>query len=138
MKNILHFDFGDPIVNNLLGYTDELNNLYQYTTMTQPKFPVYNIRKDEEKHYIEVALAGYDKDELVVETEGNTLAIKTAADRKTKECEYVVKNIAVRNFELKFKVATGTKVKKADMENGILTVVLETDKANRKQTVKIG
>ena len=137
MKSILKFNLGDPILNCLLGYENELSGLYNYTMKSQPNFPLYNISKVEEKTYIEVALAGYSKDDIAIETEGNTLTIKTAEDRSSKDRDYIVQNIAFRDFELPFKIASGTKVKKATMDNGMLTVTLETDKANRRQSVKI-
>ena len=88
-------------------------------------FPKYNIIQEEEgKYLVEVALAGYDRSELEVWTQENTLhvgTIKSFSDDKA----YLYKGIARRGFTRTWQLGDDLKVKDVKYNNGMLSIYLE-------------
>ena len=84
------------------------------------KFPPYNVRKDDNDYFVEVALAGYDPKDIDVEVKDNTLSI--SSDKVDLNGEFLYKKIANRKFNLKIELAQHMEVKEVTSENGILTV----------------
>ena len=93
-------------------------------------YPPYNINKVKDNDYkIEVALAGFDKKDIVVEAKDNTLTIRSKReDKANKEVDGVVhRGIASRQFTRSFALGDNIKVNDAKLENGLLTVDLERE-----------
>jgi molecular chaperone IbpA len=88
-------------------------------------FPPYNIVKlDENKYRVEVAVAGFCKNELEVEVKENTLVL--SGKSKTDESEnFVHKGIANRAFKRSFELADTVEVQSSELTNGMLKVFLE-------------
>ena len=90
-------------------------------------FPFYNIvKKEDNKFDIEVALAGYDKKDIVVEYENNLLHIKSVKETKSdKEKDGVIhQGIAKRYFSKVFTIADDVEIEGAELKNGLLKVSL--------------
>jgi len=90
-------------------------------------FPFYNIvKKGDNKFDIEVALAGYDKKDIVVEYEDNLLHIKSVKETKSdKEKDGVIhQGIAKRYFSKAFTIADDVEIEGAELKNGLLKVSL--------------
>jgi molecular chaperone IbpA len=105
---------------------DELQRL----TDQQSAYPPYNILKINDNQFvIELAVAGFTEGEIEIEVEKNILVIKGSKvkdiDEAPKEYEYVVKNIANRDFDRTFTLAEYVEVVDAKVSNGILSVYLE-------------
>jgi molecular chaperone IbpA len=83
-------------------------------------FPPYNIVKDEEDFFVEVALAGYNPVDIKVELDNNTLSIES--EKNPREEQFLYKKIANRAFSLKFELAPHMEVKEVTSRHGILTV----------------
>ena len=91
-------------------------------------FPFYNIvKKGNNKFDIEVALAGYDKKDIVVEYEDNLLRIKSVKETKSdKEKDGVIhQGIAKRYFSKAFTIADDVEIEGAELKNGLLKVSLK-------------
>lgn len=89
-------------------------------------YPPYNIIKNTVDDYIiEVAIAGFSKDEVDIEKEGNTLSIRGLKDPKDET--YLHRGIAGRSFRLEFALAMHINVLEATMTDGILRVVLKRE-----------
>jgi molecular chaperone IbpA len=91
-------------------------------------FPFYNIvKKGENKFDIEVALAGYDKKDIVVEYEDSLLRIKSVKEtRSDKEKDGVIhQGIAKRYFSKAFTIADDVEIEGAELKNGLLKVSLK-------------
>ena len=89
-------------------------------------YPPYNIKKTGEYAYqIEMALAGFSKDELQVEVADGTLSIKTVPSEKEEGQDFLHRGIAKRQFSRKFTLSDDVVVKGADLYNGLLTIDLE-------------
>ena len=90
-------------------------------------YPPYNIVKTgPEKYDIEVALAGYSKDDIRVDYSENQLTIKSVKEDKKGEEEGVLhKGIAKRFFSRTFTIADDVEVKDAELKDGLLKVSLK-------------
>jgi len=93
-----------------------------------PTFPFYNIVKQGKNKYdIELALAGYSKDDIDVSLEDGVLSIKSKKEDKeeSKDGEILHKGIAKRYFSKSFTIADDVEVKGAELKDGLLKVSLE-------------
>ena len=90
-------------------------------------YPPYNIVKTgPEKYDIEVALAGYSKDDIRVDFSENQLTINSVKeDKKGEEDGVLHKGIAKRFFSRTFTIADDVEVKDAELKDGLLKVSLK-------------
>jgi molecular chaperone IbpA len=122
-------------LNNAIGFEDMFNR-FDYLTSINSGFPHYNIRKETEgKYVIELALAGYKKDEVSVEVKDGVLII----EGKSKEdlSNYVHQGIAKRSFKRQFQLADYVECKGGKLEDGMLNVELEYNPPESKKPKKI-
>ena len=128
MVKLTHFDI-NQITPFSIGFDRVFDRLVDYgTTYETGGFPPYNIRKtDDFKHVIELALAGFSKDEIEVVLTDGVLVIKSAdLLSQTDPNEGLVhKGIAKRSFTRKFTLADDIEIKDAKLKNGLLEIELE-------------
>ena len=95
----------------------------------QTNYPPYNIRKaGKDKYAIEVAVAGFNKDDVEVEYEDNLLTVKTKDIKRTEEKEgdeVIHRGISQRSFARSFTIADDVKVNGAELKDGLLTISCE-------------
>ena len=128
MVKLTHFDI-NQITPFSVGFDRVFDRLVDYgTTYETGGFPPYNIRKtDDFRHVIEIALAGFSKDEIEVVLTDGVLVIKSAdvmTDKDPNE-NLVHKGIAKRAFTRKFTLADDIEIKDAKLKNGLLEIELE-------------
>mgnify|MGYP001227728961 CR=1 FL=1 len=110
---------------------DQFENMLGNGAMTlQSNYPPYNIRKTGKENYaIEVALAGFSKNDVEVEFEDNLLTVKTKqvnkSDDKSLDGEIIHKGISQRQFARSFTIADDIKVSGAELKDGLLTISCE-------------
>ena len=94
-------------------------------TLNATNYPPYNIIKRSETEYaVEVAVAGFEENELDVEVVNNELVI-TGNKAIEANSEYLHQGIAGRDFVRTFALFENVEVRGASVKNGILTVTLE-------------
>ena len=104
---------------------DEMQNAFATNT---GGYPPYNIVKESDTSYsISLAVAGFNKDEIKIEQDGNTLSINAEKKPIEEEIEYLHKGIAGRRFARTFNLAEHVYVNSADVDNGILSIKLVRD-----------
>ena len=128
MVKLTHFDI-NQITPFSVGFDRVFHRLVDYgTTYETGGFPPYNIRKtDDFRHVIEIALAGFSKDEIEVVLTDGVLVVKSAdllADKDPNE-GLVHKGIAKRAFTRTFTLADDIEIKDAKLKNGLLEIELE-------------
>jgi molecular chaperone IbpA len=112
-----------------------------------PGYPPYNIVKvDDNKYVIEMAVAGFGKNNLEIEVANSTLTVKGGltvddmAEETVNPVSYIYKGIADRAFTRKFTLADTVEVKNAELVNGMLKLWLENiipeDKKPKKINIK--
>jgi molecular chaperone IbpA len=131
--------FGDPF---FIGFEGALAKLYdkQLTVGTVQNYPPYNIIKDGNDHYlIELAIAGFSKDDIEIITKGDSLTIIGKTSEKDENL-YLHKGISSRNFERKFTLADTIEVLEADIQNGMLLIRLRNNipEYKKERKIKIG
>ena len=142
MVKLTHFDI-NQITPFSIGFDRVFDRLVDYgTTYETGGFPPYNIRKtDDFKHVIELALAGFSKDEIEVVLTDGVLVIKSAdLLSQTDPNEGLVhKGIAKRSFTRKFTLADDIEIKDAKLKNGLLEIELEQIVKEKKKprTIKV-
>ena len=92
-------------------------------------YPPYNIARIEDNLYeISIAVTGFEKSEVNVTLESDTLTVAGQRVEKSEETtEYLHRGLALRDFERTFTLADHMKVKSAEMKNGILTITIERE-----------
>ena len=107
---------------------DQFENMLGNGNLTMhSNYPPYNIRKTGKDIYaIEVALAGFNKNDVEVEFEDNLLTVRTKPVSKSEENnvsgEIIHKGISQRQFARSFTIADDVKVINAQLRDGLLTI----------------
>ena len=108
---------------------DQFESMLGNVSVVQSNYPPYNIRKaGKDKYAIEVAVAGFNKDDVEVEYEDNLLTVKTKDVKRTEEKngdEVIHRGISQRSFARSFTIADDVKVNGAELKDGLLTISCE-------------
>ena len=108
---------------------EEFDRMLESTERYNSNYPPYNICKLSDNDYkIEVALAGYSRDDIEIELKDNTLTVRNKTKEKVVNDEsngVIHKGISTRQFERSFTISEDIKVKNADLKNGLLSIDLE-------------
>jgi molecular chaperone IbpA len=124
--------------NTTIGFEPILKRLAEMSEAMPkiPTYPPYNIKKvDENKYVIELAVAGFGKQDLELELQDGTLTIK--GNVSSEDADYIYKGIAERAFTRQFTLADTVEVKNADLINGMLKIWLERFIPEEKKPKKI-
>ena len=117
-------DLFNKIAKNSIGMDDYLNTFFN-SDVPQSNYPPYNlIQLNNHESKLEIALAGFKKDELKVYTEFGKLYVQGKKDESENVGEFVHKGLAQRSFERVWTVTDDTKVGSVKFEDGLLSVEL--------------
>ena len=112
------------IKQNGIGMDDYLDRFFNESPQTS-KYPPYNlIQLNNHESKLEVALAGFKKDELKVYTEFGKLYVQGKKEESENVGEFVHKGLAQRSFERVWTVTDDTKVGSVSFDDGLLVVEL--------------
>lgn len=124
-----------------VGFDRVFDRLVEFPQQHIPTgFPPYNIRKnkEEDKFFIELALAGLTEDEVDIELKEQVLTIRSTWDEKPQEDDVVLhRGISHKKFTRSFTLADDLRVIGANFKNGLLTIALERIVPEEKQPKKI-
>lgn len=112
----------------LVGFDRMFDNFEtRFANQLNTNYPPYNVIKtDENTYFVELAIAGFKKDEVQIEVENDALTVKGERVREeTDTTQYLHRGLSHRNFERKFQLAEHMVVKGAVIQDGILTIRLE-------------
>ena len=109
-----------------VGFDDLFYRLHSYGTgSVNDAYPPYNIVEESNIQWrIEVALAGWSKDEVEVTTESNVLLIKSKTAKSKGEEEYMHRGISSRSFARGFNLSDDVEIGTVSFNNGLLVVEL--------------
>ena len=113
----------------LVGFDRMFDNFDVRFGTTSNNYPPHNVVKTGEDTYrIEVAVAGFNMEEIDVEVDNNELVIKGQSKREDdSEVEYLHRGLARRDFERKFTLVDHVEVTGASIKDGILNVSLKRE-----------
>jgi len=102
---------------------------YFTTQLQNSNYPPHNIVKYSDDTYgIEVAVAGFTKEEVTVEVDQDQLTIrgiKNRPNQDTGQIEYLHRGLAARDFEQTFTLAEYMEVRGAKVADGMLQIDIQ-------------
>lgn len=108
------------------------------------KFPYFNIYhdKDKDNYLIELAVAGFSKQDLEVANDNGILVINGKKLEDSMPQEYaewlaLYRNIALRNFTRKFVIGLDYEVSKVQLKDGILKISINRIAQTKKSKLNI-
>lgn len=130
----------DAFYQHSVGLDTLLNELQSTRSTNNTNYPPYDIIKEDDENYlIKMAIAGFGKKDIEISLKENNLAV--IGEIKDKEKANTVWNgISSRSFHKNFVLASDVIVKRADVEDGILTIKLEkfVPEEKKPRTIEIG
>jgi molecular chaperone IbpA len=114
----------DKITRNSIGmdeYFDRLFNLHE-TTSNYPPYNLVQVSNVESR--LELALAGFKKEEVNVFTEYGKLFVEGQKEDRETDTRYVHKGLAQRSFKRAWTLSDDTTIKDVTFEDGLLTITL--------------
>ena len=116
-------DLFDKITKNSIGMDDYLNRFWDMDTTSN--YPPYNlIQVNNVLSRLELALAGFKKQEVKVYTEFGKLYVEGQKEDKETDGEFLHKGLAQRSFQRVWTISDDTKVGSVKFEDGLLSVEL--------------
>jgi len=114
---------------NVFDHFERMIDDHNFNQMTATNFPPYNIVKTGEYTYdVELALAGFSKNDIDVEYKDNMLTVKSKEKDKSeaKDADGVLhRGISKRWFSKSFTIADDVEVKGAELKDGLLKISME-------------
>lgn len=111
----------------LIGFDRIFNNI----EMKNSNYPPYNILKYDENNYeIEIAVAGFVRDDIEVMVDQDQLIIRGERAVEPQESLYIHRGLAARAFEKSFTLPQYMEVTNVSLTNGILSVKLHHEIPN--------
>jgi HSP20 family molecular chaperone IbpA len=133
MSNIEKFraaglpDLIDRINKNSLGWDTSFNQFWESNTVGN--YPPYNIiQLSNHETRLEIALAGFKREEVKVYSEYGKLVVQgnhESEDPREAKVEYVHRGLANRSFERAWTLSEDVKIDSVTFEDGLLIVTLK-------------
>ena len=112
----------DPFRNYTIGFDKIFDSLLEVSKINTSNFPPYNIRKlGDGKYEIELALAGFTKNDIKVELKEGTLSVSAKKEEKDSD-NLVHQGIASRSVLRKFSLSEYMEIEDADFKEGMLKI----------------
>ena len=114
----------ERINRNSIGMDEYFNRLFNLheTTNNYPPYNLVQISNVESR--LELALAGFKKDEVKVYTQDGKLFVSGEKENKESETNYVHRGVAQRSFTRAWTLSDETEVRSVTFEDGLLTIDL--------------
>jgi molecular chaperone IbpA len=131
-----------PLAHTTLGFERFFDDVERLLSSDIQKattsFPPHNILKlDDTRYIVELAVAGFGKNEIDISVQDGTLTIKGEKQEKESEATYLHRGIGTRSFTKTLTVADTIEVKGAEFKDGILRIGLENIVPEHKKPRKI-
>tara|TARA_Y100001947_G_C10114981_1_gene208779 strand:+ start:13 stop:441 length:429 start_codon:yes stop_codon:yes gene_type:complete len=112
----------DRITKNSIGLDDYFNRFFNETVTNYPPYNLIQVNNSESR--LEIALAGFKKEEVNVFTEYGKLFVEGKKKDKETESEYFHQGLAQRSFKRAWTLSDDFEVRDVSLEDGLLTVKL--------------
>jgi molecular chaperone IbpA len=122
-----------------VGFDHLLEELDRVAKQANDHYPPHNIVKTGEAEYvIELAVAGFTKDEISIEVKDRTLVV--FGEHISKGREYIHRGISTKKFKRTFRLSEYVHVHGADLVDGILAIQLKyvVPEEMRPRKIQIG
>ena len=125
-RELVRFD--TSALNRALVGFDQIFNDFdaKFANQMANNYPPFNILKRTEDHYeIQVAVAGFSREEIDVTVENNELVITGTKFEEQDTADYLHRGLAARNFERVFRLTQYLEVEDAEFRDGLFIVKIE-------------
>ena len=113
----------EKITRNGIGIDDYLNRFWE--TESQTNYPPYNlVYLSNHESRLEVALAGFKKEEVKVFTEFGKLHVEGIKEDKETDAKYQHRGLAQRSFKRSWTLSEDCEVRQVVFADGLLSVEL--------------
>ena len=137
------FDFA-PFRRSTVGF-DRLFDMLENSNagQAQENYPPFDlIKKGDNDYCIQLAVAGFTRDEIDITSQQNQLIVtgRKSDESSDKEGDFIYRGIANRSFERRFALADHIQIKGADLKDGLLSIglVREIPEAMKPKKINIG
>jgi HSP20 family molecular chaperone IbpA len=114
----------ERINRNTIGMDEYFDRIFKIHETTS-NYPPYNlVQVSNVESRLEIALAGFKKKEVYVDTQDGKLFIEGQKEDKETDTRYVHKGLAQRSFTRSWTLSDDTEVRSVDFEDGLLAVTL--------------
>jgi molecular chaperone IbpA len=122
--------FDTTALNKALVGFDRLFDTFEtrFANQLSTNYPPHNIIKTDDTHYqIEIAIAGFKKNEISIEVEQEILTVKGESETSNENTvkQYLHRGLSSRSFVRSWQLAEHMVVNGAEIKDGILTINLE-------------
>jgi len=124
---------------SFVGFDHLFNELEHVARHANDHYPPHNILRTGDTDYlIELAVAGFSREELYIEVKDRTLTI--FGEHESKGREYIHRGISTKKFKRTFRLSEHVHVNGADFKDGVLSVELKyvVPEALRPRKIEIG
>lgn len=112
--------------NTANSFTLSVPDTRAYLNSIQPgNYPPHNIIRSHENVYIELAVAGFKREELKVYTEESVLHVEGEREETYEDVEYIHRGLASRKFHKGWRLPTDLEIVDVTHENGLLKITCE-------------
>jgi len=118
-------------------FDDSFESIFDTWSKVQ-SFPFYNVVKySKGKYGLEIGLAGYNKENILVEVKDGILTVEGKTTLFKEQPEYIKQGLAYREFFKQFQLAKDAIVDEAEMKDGILKIKFGFKEPKEIEGVKI-
>lgn len=111
-----------------LGFQEQVERWNSLTSTKAVTFPPYNLIKTDDDHYtVELAVAGYAKEDIEITVEKDLLTVKSVATEEKTTATVLHQGIAKRQWSQNFVLGEWFSVKGASITDGLLTITVERE-----------
>ena len=119
-----------------IGFNETFNRL-EALAGGGTNYPPYNIVNGSDgRTTLEVARAGFSREDIEVETERNVLTVSARKAPEDKERNYEHKGISYRTFSRNWQMGDDVEVESVDFVDGLLTILLRKELPEKQKRKK--
>jgi molecular chaperone IbpA len=119
-----------------LGFDETFNRL-EALAGSRDNYPPHNVVNGSDgRTILELALAGFTRGDIEVETERNVLTVSARKAPADKERKYAHKGISYRTFSRNWQMADDVEVESVDFEDGLLSITLRKELPEKQKRKK--
>jgi molecular chaperone IbpA len=121
-----------------VGFGRNLERITANKDIFGTNYPPHNLIKiDDDNYRIELAIAGFSKEDIEIQSSDNELIV--FGDKEDNDTSFIHKGIASRNFRKHFALGEYIEVSNAEMKDGLLIISLYRNlpKEKKPKTIKI-
>ena len=114
----------DSIHRNTIGLEDWITRFDNDFETSKDNYPQYNLIKESDTRFrLELAVAGFSKEDVEVTTEYNKLTVEAKQEDSATD-EYLHRGLAARAFNRSWTLSDDVEIDEVTFTNGLLTVRL--------------